>query len=163
MSAQTYESIQQRLADAGIAFETRAHAEDALPEVEFGMCKPEDVPIPEGAMAAVVKGKKTGSLYHFVIPDDQRLDQKKARQVIGERFSFASVDELVAATDCIPGSVPPFGSAIGMKTYVDKHLQDVEHLVFNCGTRTGSMRILSKDYFAFEKPEIVDCVIDKTV
>lgn len=47
----------------GVAYETRAHPEDACPEVEFDMCTPEQVPIPEGAKAVVVKGKETGGYW----------------------------------------------------------------------------------------------------
>ena len=57
------------------------------------------------------------------MPENRRLDQKKAQQIIGERFSFAGVEELLSVTECIPGAVPPFGSAISLKTYADHRLQ----------------------------------------
>lgn len=163
MSEQTFSSIKLHLDQAGISYETRAHPEEAIPEVEFGMCTKEQVPIPEGAKAVILKGKKTGNFYHFVVPENRRLEQKKTQALIGERFSFASVEDLLKATDCVPGAVPPFGSAVGLKTFADHRLQETEFLVFNSGTRTGSIKMRSADYFRLEQPNIVDCATDEVI
>lgn len=163
MSEKTFFYIKERLEKFGISYEAQEHAEDAIPEVAFGMCTPEQVPIAEGAKAAIVKGKKTGNYHHFVVPENRRLDQKKAQQIIGERFSFAGVEELLSVTECIPGAVPPFGSAISLKTYADHRLQQTEFLVFNAGTRTGSIKMRSVDYFIAEEPSVVDCATEETM
>jgi Ala-tRNA(Pro) deacylase len=156
MSNSTYRAAQDRLTEVGIAFETRTHDAESIPEVEFGMCSPEEVPIPEGAKAIVVKGKKSGKFYHLVVPENLRLDQKKVKTFLGERFSFASEVELLEVTDCIPGSVPPFGSLIGLRTFADPRIKETEDLVFNCGTRTDSMRLRTEDYLKVEQPEFMD-------
>ena len=55
-----------------------------------------------------------------------------------------------------PGSVPPFGSVIGLKTYVDRSLLENEEISFNAGSLTNSIKMKLKDYLNVEKPVIED-------
>ena len=147
------------LDDAGIEYRPEEHG--AQPEDSDRALghDPADRPHHAGAKAIVVKGKRTKTYHHFVLPDDLRLDQKKVKAVIGERWSFASGDEVIAETDCIPGSVPPFGSAIGLKTHVDKSLADNEKIFFNAGSLTNSIEMRYEDYVRVESVEIVDVTV----
>ena len=153
---EVFKSICKKLDEAGVDYDTRHHADNAHPEVEFGMCTVADIPIPYGAKAIVVKGKKSGELFHFVLPDDCKVDNKKVQRILGERWSFAGVEELIAATGCVPGSVPPFGSTIGLKTRVDQRLSENKQIVFNAGSLTDSICLTYDNYAAVESPEVVD-------
>lgn len=53
---------------------------------------------------------------------------------------------------CVPGSVPPFGSIIGLPTYVDVRLAENEIIHFNAGSLTDSVRMPYKAYIEIEKP-----------
>ena len=55
-----------------------------------------------------------------------------------------------------PGSVPPFGSVIGLKTYVDKSLLENEEISFNAGSLTDSIKMRLKDYLSVENPTVED-------
>src|SRR5262245_24467360 len=68
-----------------------------------------------GAKALVMQGKKSGTHMLCVIPADLRFSAKKFAEHAGERVSFAKDPE--AVTGCVPGSVPPLGSVIGLRTY----------------------------------------------
>ncbi|MBI1908412.1 hypothetical protein HYS28_03275 [Candidatus Uhrbacteria bacterium] len=113
-----------------------------------------NVPMHAGAKALVMRGKKTGAHWLFVMPADLRLDTKKAQAVVGEPVCFAPEPEEV--TGCVKGSVPPFGSAIGLKTYCDTRLAENETIHFNAGSLTDSVSMRYHDYVAIEQPTLVE-------
>ena len=107
-----------------------------------------------GAKALVVRGSKTKNHSLCVIPADLRLDGKKVRNLIGENISFAQDPETV--TGCVPGSVPPLGSVLGLKTLCDKRLAEVPIINFNAGSLTDSIEMKYTDYLIVENPQLVD-------
>ena len=107
-----------------------------------------------GAKALVIQGKKTEQHWLFVMPADLRFDDKKAKALVGENVRFAPDPEIV--TGCVKGSVPPFGSVIGLKTYVDNRLANNDIIHFSAGSLTDSIAMKYSDYIAIEKPEVVD-------
>ena len=107
-----------------------------------------------GAKALVVCGSKTKQHYICVIPADLRLNAKKVRGIIGENISFAQ--DVAAVTGCVPGSVPPLGSVVGLKTLCDARLAENEVINFNAGSLTDSIQMSYTDYVIFEQPLIVD-------
>lgn len=112
------------------------------------------MPLHAGAKALVIRGSKTKQHFLFVMPADLRLDGKKAKAILGENISFANEPE--AVTGCVKGSVPPFGSVIGLQTYADHRLAENDVIHFNAGSLTDSINMKYTDYLAIEKPIIVD-------
>ncbi len=106
------------------------------------------VNLSSGAKAIVLRGKKTEKRYLVVIPAHKRLDTKAVQESVGEKVSF--VTDVESEFGCVPGSVPPFGSVIGLQTYADVDLEDV--LNFNIGLLTESLRISKADYLRLENP-----------
>jgi Ala-tRNA(Pro) deacylase len=151
-----YKKIIAKLDEAGVEYQTTEHSDGPHDSSNSFGYTPETAPHHNGAKAILIKGKKTGNFYHFVLPDDIRLDQKKVKAIIGERFSFASPEELIEQTGCVTGSLPPFGSCVGFETHVDKSLSDNESIHFNAGSLTNSVQLRYEDYITVEKPEIVD-------
>lgn len=105
-----------------------------------------------GAKALVVRGEKSHTHFLFVMPADLKLDSKAIRDLLGERISFAKDPETV--TGCVPGSVPPFGSLLGLQTYVDPRLSENEIIHFNAGSLTDSVNMPYAAYLEIEKPII---------
>ncbi len=149
-------AIKQRLEEKKIAYITKHHGSRPEDSDEALGFDPAKRPHHQGAKAIIVKGKKTGKFYHFVLPDDCKLDQKKVGKIIGERFSFASPEEVIEVTSCVPGSVPPFGSVLGLVTHMDQRLKENEEIFFNAGSLTDSIRMNLADYLIAESPEEVD-------
>ena len=90
-----------------------------------------------------------------VIAADCKMDSKAFRKVVGCKSTrFASPEEVLQVTGCVPGAVPPFGSAWGLKTYVDASLKKQGPTInFNVGLRTCSVLGLSyDDYVRVEQP-----------
>ena len=59
-------------------------------------------------------------------------------------------------TGCVKGSVPPFGSVLGLKTYCDPKLAENELIHFNAGSLTDSVTMPYADYARIENPTFVD-------
>jgi Ala-tRNA(Pro) deacylase len=147
-----FNKIKEKLDSAGIEYRTVEHGDQSEDSDRALGYDPADRPHHGGAKAIVIKGRKTKTYYHFVLPDDCRLAQKKVKEFIGERWSFAPGEEVKEVTHCIPGSVPPFGSCIGLQTHMDKRLTENEKIFFNAGSLTNSIEMNLKDYVAVEQP-----------
>ncbi len=148
-----FEKIKALLDENGVEYEAAHHAPTLTSQAASEI---RGTPLEQGAKSLVMRGNSTKNHFLFVIPANFRIDGKKVKQVIGERVSFAKDPEEV--TGCVPGSVPPYGSVIGLKTYCDKRLSEHEVIDFNAGSLTDSIDMKYEDYLAVEKPEIVDVV-----
>lgn len=110
-------------------------------------------PLASGAKALIVKATDFGLL---VMPADRKLDNRKARTALGGKsLRFATREEVEAMTGLQPGSIPPFGSLFGLRTYCDPLLADNASINFNAGDHSVSMQITYVDYVRVEKPALL--------
>ena len=66
-------------------------------------------------------------------------------------------DEVLTITGCVPGAVPPFGSAFEIATFMDESLRLQGPIInFNAGLRTDSFSMSVDDYIGVEAPFICD-------
>ena len=108
-----------------------------------------------GAKALILKGDD--GFVMTVIPADMALDGTALRKELGSRrLRFATKEELLELSGLAPGSVPPFGSRFGMKTYCDRGLSDNEFINFNAGSHSDSLRLRYDAYIGFERPILGD-------
>lgn len=113
--------------------------------------------IEQAAKAIVLRERKSGEFYMFVLGGDRRIDLKTVKKdILGvKNISLASPDEVLKLTGCTVGSVPPFGNLFGIPVYFDQHLLDTqEEIVFSAGTHFDSVRIKTQDYLDVVKPII---------
>ena len=108
------------------------------------------VSLESGAKALVLVGKKSKENILCVIPAHKKVDFKALKNSLGDEFTFALEPEKLIG--CVPGSVPPFGSVLGLKTFADVCLED--ELNFNIGLLTESLQLGKHDYLELEKPTI---------
>ncbi|NQV90569.1 hypothetical protein HQ487_04160 [Candidatus Uhrbacteria bacterium] len=151
MSTPVYKKIIEVLDTHGCAYTTQHH-EPTLTSADSARVR--GVSMHAGAKAIVAKGNKTGANYLFIMPADYKLWSSQAKNACGEPVSFATNPEEV--TDCVPGSVPPFGSLFGLKTFVDPHLAENEIIHFNAGLLTDSVSMPYQAYIEIEKPIIAE-------
>lgn len=142
-----FEEVKAKIDTAGIVYKTEHH-EPTLTSEDAARVR--GVEMKTGAKAIVTVSEKSGTNYLFVIPANLKLDAKKARDVVGERVSFAKNVEEV--TGCVPGSVPPFGSLFGIQTYVDHRLKENDRINFNAGSLTDSINMSYDDWAKVEEP-----------
>jgi Ala-tRNA(Pro) deacylase len=104
-----------------------------------------------GAKALILKaGEK---FVMAVLPADRKLDSKKARDALGVKsLRFASKEEVEQLTGLQPGSIPPFGSLFGLKTYCDPDLAKSASINFNAGDHSISIQMKHADYEGVETP-----------
>lgn len=92
-----------------------------------------------------------------VLPSDRLVDLEKLEQVTGQQAFLADEEEFKRNfPDCEVGTMPPFGSLYGLKTYVDRTLSESEFIVFEAGTHTDAIKMDYRDYELLEKPLIED-------
>jgi prolyl-tRNA editing enzyme YbaK/EbsC (Cys-tRNA(Pro) deacylase) len=72
---------------------------------------------------------------------DSRLDNKKAKAILGGKVKMLSPDEALALTGHPPGGVCPFGLATPMPVYFDVALKAFNEVVPAAGSPRAAMRI----------------------
>lgn len=145
------DDVKIKLDTAGIQY-TLSHHEPTRTSEDASRIR--GVSMHSGAKAIVTKGHKTGTHYLFVMPADLKLDNAKAKAAVGEPVGFAT--DVEAITGCVPGSVPPFGSVLGLQTYMDPRLGENDIINFNAGSLTDSIGMRYEDYVKVEQPKIVE-------
>lgn len=109
----------------------------------------------EGAKALVLHADREFIL--FVLPGNLRADLDALREKLGvKKLAMASTDSVYEKTGLKVGSIPPFGSSIGLKTYVDSRLGHNQQIAFNVGRVDRSVIIKYEDFVRLEKPEVLE-------
>ena len=153
----TNRKVLQLLERAGAAFTTSTHAPCRTSEDAAAV---RGATLASGAKAILVRAKVGAAASEFVlvvIAADQKLDSKACKKVLGAKsISFASEAEVLEITGCVPGAVPPFGSAWGLRTLMDTSVQEQGATInFNAGLRTFSVLGLAvADYVRAEAPTV---------
>jgi len=114
----------------------------------------------QGAKALVLKTKSGHAL--LVVPGDLRADLKVVRRHLKDsNAKLEAIDKLPQVVGLEAGAIPPFGSLMGLPTYVDSRLTDNQDIVFNAGRRDRSMKLNLKEYLKLEQPEIISIPMTK--
>jgi Ala-tRNA(Pro) deacylase len=102
-------------------------------------------PIEAGAKALVLLA--ADQAVHVVVPGHRRADNARVRTIIGTRtLRFATPEELLALTGCVPGAVPPFGNLFGLPVLVDEDVARREEIAFNAGSNAVSIAMRADDF-----------------
>jgi Ala-tRNA(Pro) deacylase len=111
------------------------------------------VELKTGCKSMVLKTKND----KFILADvaaDKKIDLKKLEKIVGDKLSFATKEEVLQATNCEPGSVPPFGELFGLHTFLDESVSENAFVNFNIGLLTKSVKISKQDLLKIMKPTI---------
>ncbi len=109
--------------------------------------------IHQGAKALVMQADEDFIL--FVLPADLDADLEKLQSRLGvKKLAMVSKESVMAKTGLRVGSVPPFGSLIGLKTYVDSGLSDNHEIAFNAGRHDRSIKMKYSDFIKVENPKV---------
>ncbi|MEK7188430.1 MAG: amino acid--tRNA ligase-related protein, partial [Patescibacteria group bacterium] len=108
----------------------------------------------QGAKALVLQTDQEFILY--VLPADLNADLDQLRQFLKvKKLALVSKDTVKGKTGLDAGSIPPFGSVIGLKTYLDSRVSDNEEIAFNVARHDRSIKMKYTDFLKVEKPTIV--------
>lgn len=109
---------------------------------------------PEEICKTIIVKDKKGNNYAFFLKGDQRIDFKKAKEVIGKKISIVSFEDLKKATGKEPGAICPI--LVDMSVYVDKKVLELDKIHFGSGDHHFGLEINAKDLEKAFEFEIVD-------
>ena len=146
MSAETFKRICELLEKNKIAYKLFEHPPVHTSEEA---ARVRGVSMESGAKAMIVRSE--GKFYEFVLAAHKRLDLDAVKRILKTKSaSLASVDEVKSVTDCVPGSVPPFGNVFGIPVYADSSLALT--LNFNVGLLEKSIQMSLNDWKRIVNP-----------
>lgn len=91
----------------------------------------------------------------IVVPGNRRVDTDAVKRKFGIRnLWFVSPDQVEDLTGVRIGAVPPFGSLLGIPTYLDRRVVDNDQIVFNAGSHTRSVLMSPEDLVTLTHPTI---------
>jgi len=124
-----------------VAFEIVEHAPVRTSEEA---ARVRGTPLEAGAKALLVRAEER--FVHCVLPAHLKADNARLRGLLGTRkLRFATPEELLALTGCVPGAVPPFGNLFGLPVLVDEALCRNERVAFNAGSNAVSITMRCAD------------------
>lgn len=114
----------------------------------------QDTSLSQGAKALVLDTNE--GLILYVLPADQKADLKGLKVALNfNKVALASKETVESKTGLGVGSIPPFGSVIGLKTYVDEKLGQNQEIAFNAARHDRSIKMKFEDYMKVENPKVV--------
>lgn len=147
MAKKTFELITNFLKEKNISFEHLTH-EHIHRSAEAAKIRGNS--IEQAAKAIILKGKEKKGEYVFfqcVLSGHKKIDFKFLRKEFGyTSVSLADPEDVLKLTGCTIGSVPPFGSLLGLKAYLDEDVLKNEYIFFSAGTHNDSIKMKSIDY-----------------
>lgn len=95
----------------------------------------------------------------LVISAALRAQSKGLRKALGvKRLRFATPEELLELTGCVPGCVPPFGRPIvELPLLVDASILRNDRIAFNAGSLTDSVIMARSDW---QRCVEIDTIVD---
>jgi Ala-tRNA(Pro) deacylase len=103
----------------------------------------------EAAKALVLNDRTHDRLFMCVVSGHKKLDLKKIKVMLNSKdVSLAHPDDVLAATGCKVGTVPPFPSLFGFDGYCDEGVFENEYVVFSAASHYKSIRMKAEDWKA---------------
>lgn len=148
---QIYPAILKRLRDSEVSYELLAH-EPVTTSEEAANVRGTDGS--DGAKALILQADDELILY--VLPGNQRADLKKLAANLGkDKIKMAAIDTVTQKTGLPVGAVPPFGSVMGLTTYLHPDLASKQQIAFNVGRKDKSIVMSQQDFQVIEQPQII--------
>ncbi|MFP4524703.1 MAG: aminoacyl-tRNA deacylase [Candidatus Woesearchaeota archaeon] len=154
MAEEAFNRIKALLDEKGFDYE---HFEHEHVHSSTDAAKVRGTRLEEAAKALILKDRKSHALSMFIVGGDRKLDLKAVKKdVLGTKnVSLAPPGEVLEATGCAVGSVPPFGQLFNLPVYFDRHLEETqEYIVFSAGTHHDSIRMRTRDFLSVVRPAV---------
>ena len=147
---QVFEKIRSILDENRVQYEVLEHAAVFTSEEA---ARVRATPLEQAAKALVFQADGTPLL--LVIPGDRRVDSKGFKKSFKVKdLRMATREEVQRLTGITVGAIPPFGNVIGLPTYLDRLLLEMERVVFSAGSHTRSIRMSPQDLVALVQPTL---------
>ncbi|MGL6314808.1 YbaK/EbsC family protein [Vibrio sp. WXL103] len=80
-----------------------------------------------------LKTKNSNTYAVFVTDKDSRMDSKAIKNVLGQRVTICSDEEMQSQVGCFPGAVCPFGLDASVSLVIDKRLLSHDEVFYTPG------------------------------
>ena len=109
--------------------------------------------VEQGAKALILIGDKKPLM--AVLSCADKVSFRKLKKIlIVKDLRMASKEEVKEITSVEIGAVPPWGSLVNIRTYVDERLIANKEIVYNAGDHCLSIMMNTNDYLELEKPVV---------
>jgi len=148
--APVFDRIRTLLEANGVEYEVLEHA-PAFTSEEAARVRGTE--LSQAAKALVFRADRDPVL--IVVPGNRRVDTTAVKKAHGiKNLWFVSPEQVRELTGVEIGAVPPFGSLLGIPTYLDRRVAQNEQIVFNAGSHTKSVRMAAADLVTLTDPII---------
>ncbi|MBM4424157.1 MAG: YbaK/EbsC family protein [Chloroflexi bacterium] len=100
------------------------------------------------AKSLVFRGKQSGKAILVIASGANRVDEKKLRDLIGEKIEKADADFVRSRTGFVIGGVPPLGHAEPLETLIDESLMRFDSIWAAAGTPNAVFNLTPADLAA---------------
>lgn len=148
------EKLKRFLDEKGVSYEVTEHPAAFTSQEIAGA---QHVPGQQLLKPVIVKDGN-GAFHMIVITTNQLVDFDKFQAVSKvEDANLASEDEVGKLfPDFELGAEPPLGDLYGLKVYVDRSIEENEHVYFNAGSHTSLVKMPLSDFLSITKPIMGD-------
>ncbi len=148
---EVFQRIVEKFEKKNLDFEVMEH-EEVLTSEEASQVR--RLPANMAIKSLVLKSEEYDDKFIMVcVPANKQLDTEKVSNILGEKFSMATENELFSKTGIKVGAVPPFGRLLGMELYYDVIIQDMGDIVFSAGLRTRSIKTTASNLIELAQPD----------
>lgn len=144
-----HERLTDYLKENGVHFETIHHGTAFTAHDVAAQEK-----VPDQSVAKVVMVLADGKANMLVLPANLQVDFERLRELFhAQQVRLAQESEFdYLFPDCQVGAMPPFGNLYNVPVYMEHALAEDEHIIFNAGTHTETLKIAFQDYVRLVEP-----------
>lgn len=108
-----------------------------------------------------LKSKKGDNHYLFITLASERMDSKVLKNILGEKITMVTGEEMIELTGMQPGCMTPFGLKENLiqKVVVDPKIYNEEKLILAFGSETMSVEMTPEDLKAILKDAYSDNIV----
>jgi len=150
-SGDLYAGILSLLQDNGVSYSLVSHPETKTSEE---CAAAQGVSMDQGAKALLLEADK--EIIMYVLPASQRADLDGLASQLGKKkIKMLSLQTMEEKFQLQPGAVPPFGSLLGITTYLQAGFADDSEIAFSAARKDRSIVMNLADYIEIERPQSI--------
>ncbi len=106
--------------------------------------------------AKVFIASADGDPVMLVLAAPDHVDYERVREHLGAQSVERAHEEQFKQwfPDCEVGAMPPFGNLYKVPVYMDRRLADAQHITFQAGSHSDTIRIDMADYMRLASPKV---------
>lgn len=108
------------------------------------------------AKSLIFKGKSSGKAILVIASGANRVDEKKLRELVGEKVDKPEADFVRSQTGFVIGGVPPVGHTNALLTFIDESLLTYDSIWAAAGTPNAVFPLSPADLIQMTNGQVAD-------